>query len=346
MRSHQLGVIALVAMVAMAAAPAAAGRSRDARSLLRCQRQITEEGVYFTNRMNARLARCLVPLADCAVADDGRAAACARAADTCGDLPADRAGFAARLASRLGSACRGLAIPDLMQNLAFADSLQGCTATTLPAFAGCLSDALTDALAASWVQLAPAACGLVEAQGLGALFPRDPCAAPTGDPGGGGDPPPSDVTAFCGGPNAVACPAGFVCDPASSVCDPLAGGACVAAPGDCSTAPADPVCGCDGTTYASDCARLAAGVAVAHAGSCNVGCVMNDECPSGMFCELPAGDCGESQMGVCRPMNDPACAVCSDLASGRVCGCDGVTYMSECERRAAGASKLTDGSCF
>ena len=337
MRSHQLVVMALFAV--LAAVPARAGMSRDARGLLRCQRQITEEGVYFTNRMNGRLARCLVPLADCAVTDGGKPGSCARAADACDDLPGDRAAFAQRLAARLSSACSGLAVGDLMQNLAFADSLRSCTATTVPDFAGCLADALTDALASSWVQLAPAACGLVEARGLAALFPHDPCATPPRDGGGG------DVMRFCGGPDAVACPDGFDCDRQGTLCDPAAGGVCVPAPGDCAAAPAAPVCGCDGVTYVSDCARLGAGVGVAHAGACDVACGVNEDCPAGMFCEDPAGDCGESQTGLCKPMADPACAVCGELADGRVCGCDGVTYESECARRAAGASKLMDGAC-
>jgi hypothetical protein len=135
-----------------------------------------------------------------------------------------------------------------------------------------------------------------------------------------------------------------MCDRRSSVCDATAGGVCVAMDATCDDP--SPVCGCDGVTYASDCARVAAGVAVAMPGACPGSCWTHDECAAGFFCETPAGDCGESQAGTCVPMNDPACAVCGDYATDRVCGCDGMTYASDCARRAAGASKLGPGWCW
>lgn len=65
------------------------------------------------------------------------------------------------------------------------------------------------------------------------------------------------------------CAEGFICDVQS--CNVDAAGLCVPLPADC----VDTVesagsarCGCDGVTYESDCQRILAGVALAHAGLC------------------------------------------------------------------------------
>ena len=59
------------------------------------------------------------------------------------------------------------------------------------------------------------------------------------------------------------CPAGTFCDvdareypgcPATETW-----GRCIALPGDCAGRPGEPACGCDGTVYANDCARVQAG---------------------------------------------------------------------------------------
>jgi hypothetical protein len=109
------------------------------------------------------------------------------------------------------------------------------------------------------------------------------------------------------------------------------------------------MCGCDGQTYASDCARLNAGVVKQHAGSCDAepqGCdFLHPDCPAGMFCDLPAGDCGEGGTGMCRSMRADECNLCSAYVDGPLCGCDFTTYATECDRVAAGVPLWFRGSC-
>jgi len=72
----------------------------------------------------------------------------------------------------------------------------------------------------------------------------------------------------CGGIAGLPCPTGEVCDrrdPTCAVAD-LAG-TCVPGPSPCPSG-GDPVCGCDGVTYANDCIRVDAGATLAHVGAC------------------------------------------------------------------------------
>jgi hypothetical protein len=73
------------------------------------------------------------------------------------------------------------------------------------------------------------------------------------------------------------CPAGWTCDVGLQcqlpigVCGPLAGvGTCVMQATSCADA-ADSVCGCDGSTYASECAARMAGVPILEKGACTGG---------------------------------------------------------------------------
>lgn len=345
MRTAIAAVLAIVGLgAATAGAHGSSAASREEKMLLKCQRQIAEEGIALTGRLSWKMARCVLPLGDCSVGSAGRPDECDRAARACGGLPGDVAGLKGRFTSRVASACSGLAMDRLMGGLQFNEQMADCTVTTPAQFAGCLADNLHAAEAESIVRMAPAACAYIQAAGIAAVFPPSMCLDGENCEEVPPPPPPTcEGDLFCGGADGVACPDGMVCDRTDPMCGmPDAAGVCVAMPTACD--PGTPVCGCDGQTYASDCDRLMAGAVLGNAGSCSAGCFSNDECGQGEFCDLPAGDCGESQMGSCMPMDDAACAMCGEYL-GTVCGCDGVTYASDCSRRAAGVSKFATGSC-
>jgi outer membrane protein assembly factor BamB len=63
------------------------------------------------------------------------------------------------------------------------------------------------------------------------------------------------------------------------------------------------------------------------------------------FCEHPSGVCfSPDAMGTCIRIPDPSYCPDFDICPD-VCGCDGMTYCSDCERRAVGISKAYDGPC-
>jgi hypothetical protein len=70
-------------------------------------------------------------------------------------------------------------------------------------------------------------------------------------------------------------------------------------------------------------------------------CDVTDPCPAGELCELPVGVCASDlDSGTCVDVP----FVCFDEIVP-VCGCDGLTYGSDCLRRGARVQKAHDGPC-
>jgi hypothetical protein len=114
----------------------------------------------------------------------------------------------------------------------------------------------------------------------------------------------------------------------------------------------DPVCGCDGATYGNDCERQAAGVSGLHGGPCapgegtRCGGIAPVPCPGDLICDLDPGFClGADIQGRCVQRPDPEACDAAPAPPSPVCGCDGVTYPTDCHRLAAGVQKDHDGPC-
>lgn len=145
----------------------------------------------------------------------------------------------------------------------------------------------------------------------------------------------------CGGFLGRPCPEDHVCEfPAASCSGADMLGYCLPRPSACPKF-YQPVCGCDGQTYGNDCERLRAGVTKDYEGECAVSACAPEECTKEQFCEKPDGACDRTDArGTCVDRPGP-CPEDYDP----VCGCDGITYGNDCERRAAGVSKDHDGEC-
>ena len=88
-------------------------------------------------------------------------------------------------------------------------------------------------------------------------------------------------------------------------------GTCVASGTIACAAIWDPVCGCDGQTYGSECNADAAQVDIKHKGECTEE-ILVTPCPA-----------------IFAP----------------VCGCDGVSYDNDCVAEAAGTTVCSEGEC-
>ncbi|MDR7422960.1 MAG: Kazal-type serine protease inhibitor domain-containing protein [Armatimonadota bacterium] len=152
-------------------------------------------------------------------------------------------------------------------------------------------------------------------------------------------------TCPCGGASGLACPPGYYCQQPPGACGaPGAEGVC-AAPVVACPVERDPVCGCNGRTYDNVCAMTAAGQSLRHTGACVPSvCGGPDGIPCADFamsCFYPDGVCpGSGAFGECR-LRPAACP----LGFGQVCGCNGVTYSTECRANLVGQSVRSRGAC-
>jgi hypothetical protein len=309
--------------------------AREARELLQCRTQMARAGLRYAQRLEWQIGACVRQLQECAKA---RRSGCMTSTRACSMLAAALAAAERDLKTSISYSCRSVPVEALMRDLG--PSLGECNAPELGAVSSCYAGLLREAEAMLLATANPSTCEALDALGVG----EKAC----GSDGGAPEPPASTAPLACGGADDLACPDGFVCDRTDALCtQEKIAGRCVPASESC--AAGDAVCGCDGQTYASDCARLGAGVVKQHAGACDddpQACdFLHPECPAGSFCDLPAGDCGEGGTGVCRPMRADECNLCSAYVDGPICGCDWVTYETECDRIAAGVSTWFRGSC-
>ncbi len=154
----------------------------------------------------------------------------------------------------------------------------------------------------------------------------------------------------CSGAVDTECGPGEFCRFPDASCGALGEpGTCELAPTIC-TLEVQPVCGCNGVTFANFCAALGNSVSVFSNNSCEsvlqglgqiCGGAGDLPCQSGLFCEYEVGSCGgPGSFGTCQevPINCP-------LTADFVCGCDGNTYQNGCFASAAGTTIETFGSC-
>jgi hypothetical protein len=136
------------------------------------------------------------------------------------------------------------------------------------------------------------------------------------------------------------CDDGLYCSRPEGTCRLLGGtGICAVIPEVCSRE-FNPVCGCDGTTFANPCEAARAQATIDYTGECSTtrGCFSNDDCLGAGYCAFNPGTCG----------GEGACAEIPFICPGifdPVCGCDGMTYPSDCSAASAGVSIQSNGEC-
>lgn len=145
-------------------------------------------------------------------------------------------------------------------------------------------------------------------------------------------------------PQQAACSADADCNDSEAYCKK---GACNATSGVCTerttfcTAHYEPVCGCDGNTYGNPCLAGGAGVNIASMGDCPdaTPCWNNTDCvKTSLYCAKVSGSCDDT--GFCNPRP----VECGPEVIP-VCGCDGVSYSSECVAASRAVSVKSEGAC-
>lgn len=152
---------------------------------------------------------------------------------------------------------------------------------------------------------------------------------------------------FCGGIAGFPCADGQWCDPEAGQCNVSdVAGSCVSLES-CSKE-YDPVCGCDGETYPTDCSRILAQIAKAHAGPCGCEPVL---CSVGSVpTDTDGDDCPDSCLPcpqiLCAPNTTPTDADgdgCYDSCVAVSCSGDGDCGDGEyCKKKSCDAPK---GQC-
>jgi hypothetical protein len=102
----------------------------------------------------------------------------------------------------------------------------------------------------------------------------------------------------------------------------------------------DPVCGCDGKNYESECLAFLEGVSIAHPGQCEaIVCKDDSECLAAYTfcykktCDAATGWCAPRAIGCWSGEVDP------------VCSCDGLNFDNACFARQAGKNVAYRGKC-
>jgi hypothetical protein len=154
-----------------------------------------------------------------------------------------------------------------------------------------------------------------------------------------------NIVELCAGPDELECidPAAY-CDLQS--CEPQAIGICLSDVTSADACPPNspPECGCDDVTYTNMCARVLAGVALKHIGTCGDGaCELSEpgDCGSSMFCAGLIGEC--IGPGLCEPAPFNCDLLPGDNAP--VCGCNGASFESMCQAQKADVPVAYFGEC-